>query len=335
MHKFTVDYRARGDKPRGVLNRGIFINGIPRPLLTCRRFGHKAVIDGHGGPGEPGRAARWVACDRCGERPEPQGRLDPALWEVGEPYPKPGDPREATPSETNPGPWPTSNTWDLSIQILIGASYPGFSAEAKVGNCGSENATAAHLRLGRAFAIYINTGELGRWWQRRLNPVGYESKVVKVAVDRSRVRWNLGMPRDSYNKAWPRWRYGSFRWRPLDVLFGERRYTHEKVGKPVTAELVMPHGDRHEVTLQLQRRTVARKRTRSRFDGWAVDWDARAGIPTKPHGRGTVHGSGVRLDAANPESSAWALQALDQIRDNVSAMRTRYDYVPAQEGTDR
>lgn len=335
MRTHTIDYRARKGENGGLLNRGIWINEIPRPLVRCRLFGHKAVVDGHGSVGEPGRAARWVACDRCGERPEPQGTLDPAAWDLGEPYPKPGDVREAGHGETNPGPWPTP-LFEFHAQIVIGGGYPGFGAQLKVGNAGSENALGGHLHLGRIFGFYWSTGEFGRGLQRRLNPTGYESKVFDLSANHGRISWRLWANRDGGDRRnTPRWRDGSARYRPLDILLGPKRYQFTDFGQPITAQLVMPHGDRHNVTLQLRRRTVGRKRTRTRFDGWDVDWDVRGGIPTKPHGRGTVHGSGVSLDAVNPESSAWALQALDKIRDDVSAMRTRYDYVPVQEGTDR
>jgi hypothetical protein len=337
MRTHTIDYRERKGEGGGLLNRGITIYELPRPVIRCRLFGHKPVVDGTGTIGEPGYLSRWVACDRCGERPEPQGKLGPARWNLGETYT--GNFNGGLTLETghnpeiSPGSWPTS-TFEFHSQIVIGGGYPGFGAQLKIGNAGSENALGGHLHLGRIFGFYWSTGDLGRGIQRRLNPTGYESKVLDLSANHGRLSWRVWADRDGgYHRDTPRWRDGSARYRPLDILFGPKRFELADVGEPITAELVMPHGDRHDVALQLRRRTVGRKRTRTRFDGWNVDWKVRPGIPTKPHGRGTIHGSGVRLDAVNPESSAWAFHALDQIRDDISEIRTRYDYVPAQEGT--
>jgi hypothetical protein len=118
--------------------------------------------------------------------------FNPDRWDIGEQYPKPGDPQHATPGEVNPGPWPKRPTWDLSLQLLIWAGFNGLSVQQKVGNCGSENALAGHVRLGRLFGIYWNTGDLARGVQRRLNPTGYESKGLDQWVGPRRIprdRW--------------------------------------------------------------------------------------------------------------------------------------------------
>lgn len=319
MHAFTTDYRR--DDGRGLVNKGLFLSYIPRPLLGCRVFGHKPIVDGFGVPKRDGHLARWVVCDRCGTRPVPQGQLDPTAWDVGDPYT--GEYAEAGATGAVPGPWLERPTWNLSMQLCIGSSSPGFGVEFKVGNGGSENALAAHLRLGRLFAVYVSTGQLGRGLQRLLNPTGYDSKVTGLTIGAGRVYWRVFVPRDHWSRSTPRWREGSLRYRLLDVLLGEKRYAHEDVDKAAVT-LPLPHGDAHEITMRLQRRTVSRKRTKARFDAWTVDWVAQRGIPTKPHGRGNVCGTSV--DLAEADVPAWQEAALTAIADQLTVMRDRHDY---------
>jgi len=338
MHTMTTDYRERKpESRRELLNRGYWVHDIPRPILRCRWFGHKPVVDGY-----DSRVAsdshRWIACDRCGERPEPQGSLDPARWDLGEPYTGTfnGGFSAGAVVERWPGPWPKS-TFEFHCQLVLGGGYGGFGAQLKIGNCGSENALGGHLHLGRLFGIYWSTGDLGRGIQRRLNPTGYESKIFDLSAHDGRLSWKVWAGRNGDARRLPRWRDGSIRYRLLDIVLGPKRYEYEDIGEAVTATLGLPHGDRYDLKLQLRRRSRGRKRTRSRFDGWDVESDApRGGIPTKPgYRRGTVHGSAVSINTANPASSAWALEALEQVRNDITSMRTRYDYAPSQEGTDR
>jgi len=90
-HRFTVDYRKRdGERPGTLLNRGYFLTGLPRLILLCRLLGHRPVVDGTTGYRDrPGH--RWVCCDRCGVRPDPQGQLDPDRWNIGDRYTGPFD----------------------------------------------------------------------------------------------------------------------------------------------------------------------------------------------------------------------------------------------------
>ncbi|PRY56463.1 hypothetical protein [Glycomyces artemisiae] len=337
MRVLNIDYkerRRRDGRPEGLLNRGITVFDVPRPVLRCRLRGHKPVIDGTGTVGQPGHLSRWVVCDRCDTRPEPQGRLHATGWDIGEPYPKPGDIREAAPGETNPGPWPEP-VFEFHTQVLIGGAGRGFSAEFKVGNRGSENALGGHLSLWRLFGIYWSTGEFGRGIQRRLNPTGYESKVIEVSAYYSRIYWKLWADRDD-NRLTSRWRAGSVRWRPLDLLLGEKHYPSEDIGDPVASVLVMPEGDRHRIALQLVRVDVKRrKRTRAKFHAWRVEWKTETGIPTMPGGRGTVLTASIRIDHANPASSAWALDALDAIRTDLAEARAARGYTSTPEDTTR
>lgn len=91
MHRFSVDYGKRDGKRRGtLLNRGYFISGLPRLIPVCRLLGHRPVVDGTQGIGTS-KPSRWVCCDRCGIRPDPQGQLDPARWNIGDRYDGPLD----------------------------------------------------------------------------------------------------------------------------------------------------------------------------------------------------------------------------------------------------
>lgn len=160
MRGHTVDYRTQEDAPPRwrLFDRGFWINDIPRPLLLCRTLGHKPIVDGTGTPGEyRGHVARWVACDRCGVRPHPQGSLDPAAWSVGDCYtgewdespppawvPKslddarPDGDWERARSYSLPGPWPKNPTWTFGGQGILGKNIPGASIEFKIGNSASE-----------------------------------------------------------------------------------------------------------------------------------------------------------------------------------------------------
>ncbi|OLT13017.1 hypothetical protein BJF79_03715 [Actinomadura sp. CNU-125] len=343
MRGHTVDYRAQEDTPpRGRLfDRGFWINDIPRPLLTCRTFGHKPVVDGFGDGSTPGHTARWVVCDRCGERPNPQGALDPAEWSVGDAYTGPWTKSqpvhaevlkaqqargEATvgPHAPHPGPWPANPTWTFSGQAILGKNIPGASIEAKVGNSGSEEPIAAHIRIHPIGALYLGANTLGRGLQRRLNPTGYESRVIGVDIDHNRLTWQLWARRDHWSRSDPRWQQGSINLDVATKLFGQKRYWFTDEGDPVEATVRLPHGDDHTVTLQLQRCEFGREKLRRRELTWTVDWDKQGGgIPTEPGGRGRVSGFHIDVSAASVRNGTWPLEAAAAIAKTVTAMRTR------------
>lgn len=325
MNIHTIDYLAEEDAPPRwrLLNRGFWLHNIPRPLLLCRTLGHKPIVDG-------ADAARWVACDRCGVRPNPQGSLDPAEWNIGDAYTGPWGTDAAhtrplpTPSHALPGPWPSNPTWTLGGQIILGSNIPGASIEAKVGNCASEHVLEAHARLNPLGAVYLHTERLGTWLQRRLNPVGYESRVVSVDIAHGRLTWMLWAKRNSWSRNDPRWQRGSVRLNPLTRLLGETRYWYTNQGEPTTVTVRLPHGDDHTVKLQLQRCDYGRPKGRRRFHSWAVDWDCRPGIPTKPGDRGLVLGSGVEVSAAAVREGTWPQEASSAIAHQITQDRTRY-----------
>ncbi len=86
MHRFSIDYRKRDGKRHGtLLDRGHFIHDLPRLIPVCRLFGHRPVVDGTQGIGTS-KPSRWVCCDRCGIRADPQGDLNPAEYGIGDRY---------------------------------------------------------------------------------------------------------------------------------------------------------------------------------------------------------------------------------------------------------
>lgn len=309
---FTVDYRR--DQPArraGLLNRGFWINNLPRPLLTCRARGHRPTVDGTG-PHAPGLAAyRWVCCDRCGLRPDPQGDLDPLMWDVGAPYTGP-----------LPGPWPTRPSWTLGGQLVVGDGFSGVGAEVKVGNGGSEHTLAGHVALGRVGALFLHTEDLGTWLQRRLNPTGYDSRVTGVSVSGGRLSWKVWAKRDHWSRDDPKWMQGSVVVDPRDLVLGPKRYAYEDAGEPVTRTVRMPHGDDREVRLQLQRVTAGRARGR-KTESWSVDWDSTPGIPTEPGDRGRIGGAGETVTAAAVNAGTWPMEATAGIAARLTRDRAR------------
>jgi hypothetical protein len=342
LHAFTVNYKER-DRRSALVDLGFFLHSVPRPLVLCRLFRHRPVVDGTKGyRDDPGY--RWVVCDRCGVRPDPQGRLDPAVWNIGQRYT--GSWSEALPENWReqakalgglnlaehypPGPWSAEATGALGGQVVIGprgGSSVGF--EVKIGNKGSEHTLAAQVQLGRLGALYLHTERFGEWLVRRLNPTGYHSKVTGLTIHDGYLWWRLWADRDagwSSNAPWyRRVRDGSVRIDPRDHVLGPRRYSYEDVGDPVTALVRMPHGDDHEVTLKLQRCTFGRKRGRKRMS-WSVDWDCRPGIPTKPGDRGRVMGSGVDVPDASVDAGTWPVEACAAIAVRMTTDRRRYGW---------
>src|SRR5262245_12335266 len=110
----SIDYLKRDGRQRGMLvHRGIWLHDVPRLMLWCRLRGHKPVIDGNGPDRPDGGARRWVVCDRCGVRPDPQGNLPAKRFDVGQRYtgdlypPEFAQARQVIGSTMwGPGPWP-------------------------------------------------------------------------------------------------------------------------------------------------------------------------------------------------------------------------------------
>lgn len=350
MRIFTVNYLAEdGSARRGaVLNRGVFVHHVPRLILLCRLFGHRPVVDGTdiGDSLHGPRGHRWVCCDRCGVRAEPQGQLDPAT-PIGQRYTGPWaealpeDPKERRlalvqhkeqhqgVSVHRPGPLSTSPTSTVGGQVVIGGKGRGLSVQFTIGCAGEENTLAGHVSLGRLGALYLHTDRHGTWLQRRLNATGYVNRTTSLRVGDGRLSWQAWANQDHWSRSTPRWRDGSLRIDPRDLLLGEKRFNYDSHGEPVAGVVRMPHGDDHPVTLQLQRQTHGRHRGRKKLS-WVVDWQCKPGIPTKPGDRGWILGSGVPVPDRAVAQGTWPMEAAAGIAEWATKERTRYGFTPLE-----
>lgn len=317
----SVNYKAQGDDIRGALvNRGFWAH-LPRLVIACRLAGHKPVVDGTPGfNGRPG--SRWVCCDRCGIRPEPQGNLDPAVWNIGDLIDLDSPVKDAP---GGPGTWPTSPEGTIGGQLIIGGRVTA-GVSVKVGNCGSEHVLAAHACAPFLGGLYLHTERFGTWLQRRLNPVGYESRVISLGVHDGRVRWQLWAPRDG-DRDGPRWRDSSVRIDPRDIVLGERRYSYTDVSGKEPVTLLMPDGTEHAVTMKLQQQAHGRSKGRKR-ESWLVDCDCRDGIPDRHPSRGGLCGWSVAVSDKAVEAGAWQQEAIAASIVKVTEIRIRYGFKP-------
>jgi hypothetical protein len=329
----SIDYsKDRG--AGGLVNRGFWLDGIPRPLLACRAFGHRPVVDGTG-PYRPGLAAhRWVCCDRCGVRPEPQGSLHPDL-PIGQAYTGAYDnqlSKEAVRGGDpvlyrTPGPWPADPTWDFGGQLVVGGGLSGPGVEVKVGHAGSEHTLASHVTLGRAGALFLHSERLGTWLQRRLNPTGYQSRVIGAGLHDGRLHWQLWARRDESSREDPKWMQGSVLLDPVERLLGPKRYGYTDDGQQVPGLVRMPHGDDHDVMLQLQRQTYGRRNGRKKLT-WIVEVECPAGIPTRPHSGGVTNMAVPVPDSAVPDGD-WPAAAAAAVAVKLTADRARRGWRPS------
>lgn len=321
-----------------LVNRSFWLNELPRLILLCRLFGHRPVVDGYDTTTTMTRhAARWVACDRCGVRPHEQGDPDPAQWSIGQRYTGPFNDAPAPTKEecatqpyvrpAIPGPWPAQPTGTVGGQLIIGRSFGGAGVTLKIGNAGSENVLAASLRLNPIGALYLHTERHGTWLQRRLNPVGYHSRVFELSIHDGTLWWKVWAKRDESTRGTPRWRDGSTVINPLDRILGPVRHAFEKIGMPVTGTVRMPEGDTHEVVLQLEKVQTGRRRGR-KVESWSVDWECRKGIAFRNDSwKGdNVLGSSVVVTRAAMDRGMWPEEACAQIAAAVSRDRSRYGW---------
>jgi hypothetical protein len=349
MHFHSVDYLKRDGGERGrLLNRGFWLERVPRLTLWCRLFGHRPVVDGTKGHRKGELGSRWVCCDRCGVRPEPQGSLDPATWTLGERYTgvfvgPPAGPRAVwtseagnptVPSYCTPGPWPARPTGSLGGQLVLGGQH-SLAIKVKIGNKGSEHVLAAHVSAPHVGFLGLHTERHGTWVQRRLNPASYESREIGFSAHDGKVHWSLWEPRDSWSSDQPKWWAGSFPYDLRDVLWGPLRYSYEDVGEPVSVVVRMPYSDEdnHDVVLQLQRMSRGRTRGKRRDEGWIVQWDCKAGIPYRQDDGwkgGRVQGSSVRVSRQAVDDGTWPLAAAAAISHDLVQQRIRYGYTPLQ-----
>jgi hypothetical protein len=331
MHWFTADYlaqRPREQRSGTLVDRGFWLNGIPRLIPRCRLWGHRPVVDGtpETRPGHPG--SRWVCCDRCGTRPDPQGNLDPAEWNIGDRYTGPWRPplphlqphrREELTSLKGrtyaPGPWPSKPKGEIGGQLIVGRTLGGAGIELKVGCAGSEQTLAGSLRLHHLGALHLHTQGFGQWLQRRLIPTGYDSRVIELYVSNAALTWRLWTKRNEWSSDTPRWREG---WVSLDVrdwLWGSSTLEIQNVGEARPAIVRLPEGDEHEVVLQLKRWITRRpRRPRRTTQTWVVNWRCAEGIACRNDDDGsqgsTLHGAQEFVSEDAAEAGTWPSEAL-------------------------
>lgn len=342
MHAFTIDRSKDRPDPRVFLHRSYHASDLPRLMLLCRLLGHKAVVDGYDSKygREEERRKRWVACDRCGARPDPQGSLNSDEWNLGQPYTGPltgtwapgtssrniDDYRPATQTRT-PGPWPGRPTGALGAELIIGRSH-SIGADFKVGNRGSEHVLAAHIGLGPLGALYVNTEAFGRWVQRRLNPTGYESRETGISVYDGRLSWTAWAKRDEWSKSDPKWMRGSISIDPREWLFGPRKNRKVSETEKVPAVVRMPEGDTHDVTVHLEEWETRRVRGVRGRTFWRAEWECEAGIPVRNHGwKGDeYYSSSWVIEGVTPDNARWPHVVAAVAAEHCSRDRARYGY---------
>lgn len=348
MYWHTSDHAKQDGRKPGVLaHRGFWLHDVPRLMLWCRLRGHRPVVDGYGPHKRGLDARRWVACARCGVRPDPQGDLDPAAWVVGQRYDGPflegSEPfvfttelvREAggrgTTSHALPGPWTANPTGTLGGELLVGKTFGVFSAEVKVGNAGSDHTLAAHLRIWPLGALYLHTERFGTWLQRRLIPTGYESRVIRLDLGDWRLRWKVWAKRDSWSRGTPRWQDGSLNLDLVERLFGPKRYSYEDTAGPEFAWVRLPEGDEYQVRLRLQRQRLGRPKSRRPVMSWSVEWESDRPIPVQHRNDGKSGGitaASVKVADDAATNGWWVTDACIRIGASIAEQRTRYGYQP-------
>jgi hypothetical protein len=317
VHAFNYRKERKGRWP--LVDVGFWAHEVPRPVVRCFLFGHRPVVDGT-------PRCHWVVCDRCGTRPTPQGNLDADLV-IGQPYEGFQLTTDAVLLDAGPhapGPFPTPRGV-IGGQLVLLGGMSGPSIEVKIGNAGSEHTLAAHVSLGRLGALYLHTESFGQGIQRRLNPVGYESRVTGVSMHDRRLWWNLWAKRNESSKSDPWWMHGSIKIDPRDIIWGEKRYWHDKVGEPVASVLSMPEQD-YPTNLQLERCEVGRPRGRRKFDYWAVDLRVQGGIPTERRNHGHYYGFGVKVSDTSVTDGTWEMEALSAAHQRITQERIRQGF---------
>lgn len=343
MHFFIIDRAKDRPDPRVLLHRSYYANSMPRLMLLCRLLGHKPVVDGYDsqyGP-EERRRAQWVCCDRCGVRPDPQGHLDPDTWRLGQPYTGPASTarrmsptvvrqlarRGVTPTaSTEPGPWPAQPEGGLGAELVIGRS-PSLGFDIKVGNSGSENVLAGHIGLGPLGALYVHTERYGTWLQRRLNPVGYESREIGFDIHHGCLYWKVWARRDEHRASDPKWMSGSASVDPRDYFLGAARNHKVSETDKVPAVVHMPEGDTHQVTVHLEQWETRRPRGRA-TPYWRAQWDCTAGIPVRNHDwKGDeTYSCSWQIKGVTPDNPRWPHVLAAAAAEQCSRDRARYGY---------
>lgn len=338
MYARSIDRNAGDDRqPALLVSRTFWVSDVPRLIPLCRILGHKPVVDGTSTP------CRWVVCDRCGVRSNPQGSLDPDQWDIGQLYPGPFHTApELSPTvrkqlarkgikpahSGQPGPIPANPVGTVGGEIHIGKSkWRSLGVDFKVGNCGSEQVLAASLRLGPLGSLYLHTEDHGRWIQRRLNPTGYQSRETGLSYYEGRLSWQLWARRDEWHKSDPKWMQGSIRIDPRDYLFGPSKNRKVSETEKVPAVVRMPEGDAYDVLVHLEKWETRRTRGRARTY-WTAQWDCKKGIPVRNDSwKGDeTYSCAWGIEGVTPDTPRWPLILAAKAAEQCSRDRARYNY---------
>ncbi len=345
MYGHTIDYQARDGRERGVLlNRGWWLHETPRLMLRCRLLGHRPVVDGYG-PHERGLdARRWVACDRCGVRPEPQGNLDPEQWAIGQRYTGPFVAEKGPYVLTTelvrrsmgrmltghfpPGPWPRRPTGTVGGQVLLGRWGGGFTIGLDICPGGHDHTLRFHAAISGLFFISIHLDDHGWWLTRRLLPRdSYDARKIGLNLHEWTLRWSLWEREGHWSSGDPKWWQGSISLDLVERLLGPKRYSYTDEEGPVFGRVTLPEGDSYQVKLTLQRRRLGRPRSRRAREAWTVEWESDRCIPTRSDGkRGSTWGSSVEVTDDAVNRRVWPDHAVRLIGMDMSALRKRYGY---------
>lgn len=316
-----------------LVSRTFWVSDVPRLIPLCRLLGHKLVVDGTSTP------CRWVACDRCGIRGNPQGNLDPEQWNIGQPYTGPLSSDAAAKQAGQPGPLPTRPVGTVGGEIHIGKSkWRTVGLDFKVGNCGSEQVLAASLRLGPLGSLYLHTEDHGRWLQRRLNPTGYQSRETGLSYYMGRLSWQVWARRDEHRASDPKWMSGSVSIDPRDHLWGQQKNHRMDRTEDVPATVRMPEGDTYDVTVRLEQWESRRPRGGRARTYWLAQWDCKKGIPVRNHNwKGDeTYSCTWQIDSVTPDTPRWPYILAAKAAEQCSRDRARYNYrapEPADDGT--
>jgi len=329
------------DRPdrRVLLHRSFYLNETPRLSLRCRLRGHRPVVDGHDSLYGNRDRPRWVVCDRCGVRPEPQGHLDPDLWDVGQPYTGPFNPGQPMSPAVRkqlvargfdegirlPGAWPTAPTGGLATELVIGRSH-ATGINLTVGCAGAESPLSGHIGLGPLGALYLHTERHGARVQRRFNAVGYDSRTISLDFHNGRVWWRVWARENESRSTDPWWMDGNLAIHPAHYLLGAR--TSEAVHeKRATGTVYLPDGTTHDVQLRLEQRRYGRPRGR-KTTTWLLDWDCPTGIPTRNDSwKGDdTYGGAFSVPAETAAEEGWADAVCVLIAESCMRAREHYGY---------
>lgn len=330
MRWHTTNYLNQehgSERRQPLVDVGFWLSDLPRLTWRCWVWGHKAVVDG---TNLGRRHTRWVACDRCGLRPDPQGNLNSAL-DIGQPY---TDYQSAIKVALGvglhpPGPWPRGKG-EVGGQIILGdpsATDIGFGFT--VGCAGSDSDLAGHISLGWLGALHWHTEGFGRWLQRRLVSAGYENRVTGLHISEGHLRWEIWARDNSGNRASdPWWRRGYKSIDPRTWIWGQSRYWSYSLMKPVASVLSLPEED-YAVNLQLKRYAHGRPRSTTRAYHYTVEVKVVGeGIPTERGDHGRTTAFNVRVPDA---SDTWEESALRAALARIASERADNNYFPTVE----